>query len=64
MTSTVKGSEWCKFFAEQKAEHQALTAEIIAHEIRLNDIVYDAFNLTPDAWQLIEETTKYPYGEV
>ena len=26
--------------------------------------VYDAFDLTPDERQLIEDTTKYPYGEV
>ncbi|MCI0711648.1 MAG: hypothetical protein L0154_15945 [Chloroflexi bacterium] len=59
-----KRSEWRKFLADQKSEHQALTDEIIAHEIRLNDIVYDAFALTPAERQLIEETTKYPYGEV
>lgn len=30
----------------------------------MNEIVYDAFDLTPEERQLIEETTKYPYGEV
>ncbi|MBZ0308459.1 MAG: Eco57I restriction-modification methylase domain-containing protein, partial [Anaerolineae bacterium] len=57
-------SEWRRFLAEQQAEHQRLTDAIIAQEIRLNDIVYDAFDLTPEERQLIEETTKYPYGEV
>ena len=26
--------------------------------------VYDAFALTPEERQLIEDTTKYPYGEI
>lgn len=56
--------EWRGFLAEQKAEHQRLTDAIIALEVRLNDIVYDAFDLTPEERHLIEQTTKYPYGEV
>ncbi len=59
-----KRSEWRGFLAEQKAGHQQVTAQIIALETRMNAIVYDAFALTPDERQLIEETTKYPYGEV
>ena len=30
----------------------------------MNAIVYDGFDLTPEERHLIEETTKYPYGEV
>jgi hypothetical protein len=30
----------------------------------MNAIVYEAFALTPEERQLIEATTKYPYGEV
>jgi hypothetical protein len=41
-----------------------LTDAIIALETRLNEIVYDAFDLTPEERDLIESTTKYPYGEV
>ncbi|MEQ8675357.1 MAG: Eco57I restriction-modification methylase domain-containing protein [Aggregatilineales bacterium] len=59
-----KRSEWRKFLAEQKAKHQTLTDDIIAQEIRLNAIVYDAFKLNQEERQLIEDTTKYPYGEV
>ncbi|MEQ8675489.1 MAG: hypothetical protein RLP44_18030 [Aggregatilineales bacterium] len=59
-----KRSEWRKFLAEQKAQHQRLTDAIIAQETRLNAIVYDAFKLTPEERQLIEDTTKYPYGEL
>jgi hypothetical protein len=50
--------------AEQKAGHQDLTEQIIALETRMNAIVYNAFDLTQEERQLIEETTKYPYGEV
>lgn len=50
--------------AYRAAEHQRLTDAIIALEVRLNDIVYDAFDLTPEERHLIEQTTKYPYGEV
>ncbi|MCA9911757.1 MAG: hypothetical protein KC496_00345, partial [Anaerolineae bacterium] len=57
-------SEWRKFLAEEKAKHAAFTAKIIEQETRMNAIVYDAFDLTPEERQLIEETTKYPYGEV
>jgi type I restriction-modification system DNA methylase subunit len=57
-------SEWQGFLADEQAKHQDLTAQIIDLEIRMNDIVYDTFDLTPEERQLIEEATKYPYGEV
>ncbi len=59
-----KRSEWRGFLGEQTAGHQRLTAQIVALETRLNAIVYDAFDLTPDERVLIEQATKYPYGEV
>jgi len=59
-----KRSEWRGFLGEQTAGHQRLTAQIVALETRLNTIVYDAFDLTPDERVLIEQATKYPYGEV
>jgi type I restriction-modification system DNA methylase subunit len=57
-------SEWRKFLADEQAKHQGLTAQIIKQETRMNAIVYDAFDLTPEERDLIERTTKYPYGEV
>jgi hypothetical protein len=59
-----KRSEWRGFLADETAKHAGLTAQIITLETRMNAIVYDAFNLTPEERRLIEETTKYPYGEV
>ncbi len=59
-----KRSDWRGFLAQQKAEHHVRTEAIIALETRLNAIVYDAFHLTPEERQLIETSTKYPYGEV
>lgn len=54
-----KRSEWRGFLAEQQSAHRTLTDSIIAQETRLNAIVYDAFDLTPDERALIETTTKY-----
>jgi hypothetical protein len=48
----------------QCAGHTRLTAEIVARETDLNTRVYALFNLTPDEIALIEESTKYRYGEV
>jgi len=59
-----KRSEWRHFLAEQKATHVVLTERIKRSEKHLNGIVYDAFGLTPEERDLIERTTKYPYGEV
>jgi hypothetical protein len=59
-----KRGEWRGFLAAQKAGHQRLTDAIIALETRMNAIVYDAFDLTTEERHLIEQTTKYPYGEV
>ena len=48
----------------QRAEHARLTTEIITHETDLNARVYALFKLTDDEIALIEESTKYRYGEV
>lgn len=59
-----KRAEWRDFMDNQNMDHQKLTAMIIVLETRLNDIVYDAFGLDAAERDLIERTTKYPYGEV
>lgn len=56
--------DWDKYLTAQRARHEAMTADIIQLETRLNAIVYAAFHLTPDEIALIERSTKYPYGEV
>ena len=40
------------------------TAEIVRLETQLNARVYALFDLTPAEIKLIEESTKYRYGEV
>ena len=60
----VEGLRGEEIIAQQKAEYERLKDAIIALEGRLNDIVYDAFDLTPEERRPIEQTTKYPYGEV
>lgn len=56
--------DWEEYLADQTVKHQALTDQIIALEIELNDIVYGLFELTQEEIQIIEESTKYKYGEV
>ncbi|MBL8130929.1 MAG: type I restriction endonuclease subunit M, partial [Anaerolineae bacterium] len=56
--------EWESYLADQRARHRDHTAQIVALETRLNQIVYQAFHLTPDEIALIETATQYPYGEV
>jgi hypothetical protein len=57
-------SQWRSFLKDQKAQHDKLTQDIIKNEIILNDVVYDAFGLDAAERKLVEETTKYKYGEV
>jgi hypothetical protein len=52
------------WLAARRIEHARLTAEIVARETELNARVYALFNLTDDEIALIEESTKYKYGEV
>ena len=55
---------WEDYLREHKAEHEGFTREIIRLETELNERVYALFDLTPDEIKLIEESTKYRYGEV
>jgi hypothetical protein len=48
---------------ERTAEIGKLTGEIIGLETLLNAEVYAAFGLNDDEIRLIEEETKYNYGE-
>jgi len=57
-------AEWEPWLAQQRARHEALTATIIDGESELNARVYKLFDLTDDEIKLIEESTKYKYGEV
>lgn len=56
--------EWERYLADARHKHGQLTAQIVAHEVELNNEVYALFNLTPEEIQIIEESTKYSYGEV
>lgn len=46
------------------AEAAVKMTEIVRLETELNARVYALINLTPDEISLIEESTKYRYGEV
>jgi hypothetical protein len=48
---------------ERTAEVERLTGEIVALETELNTAVYDVFGLDEAERKLIEEETKYRYGE-
>lgn len=56
--------EWEEWFGGQKAKHEEYTAEIVRLETSLNARVYALFGLTPDEITVIEQSTKYRYGEV
>ncbi|MFZ1397439.1 MAG: hypothetical protein WAS33_11100 [Candidatus Promineifilaceae bacterium] len=56
--------EWELFLADAQQQHQQLTSQIITLETELNQHVYTLFHLTPEEIQIIETSTKYPYGEV
>jgi hypothetical protein len=56
--------EWDNWLTGRKIEHQRLTAEIIRLETELNAHVYTLFDLTAEEIEIIEESTKYRYGEV
>ncbi|MBX0330697.1 hypothetical protein K2Z83_23860 [Oscillochloris sp. ZM17-4] len=56
-------AEWEPWLAQQRARHEKLTATIIDGETELNARVYRLFDLTDDEIKLIEESTKYKYGE-
>jgi len=52
------------WLARQKAEHERLTSEIVRLETELNAHVYGLFDLTAAEIELVEEQTKYRYGEI
>lgn len=56
--------DWETLWRERRDDHERLTAEIVAHETEMNDRVYRLFNLAKDEIRLVEEETKYAYGEV
>jgi hypothetical protein len=56
--------EWERYLADRRKQYEQKMAEIIRLETELNTLVYKLFNLTPDEIKIIEESTKYQYGEV
>jgi methylase of polypeptide subunit release factors len=50
--------EWQEFHAEASAEINRLSAEIAAAEAEINALVYQAFELTPDEIELLENSLK------
>ena len=56
--------DWEGWLASRRAEHEQRTAEIVRLETQLNARVYALFDLTPAEIKIIEESTKYRYGEV
>ena len=56
--------DWEEWLAAQRGEHEQRTAEIVRLETQLNSRVYDLFDLKPAEVKVIEESTKYRYGEV
>jgi hypothetical protein len=63
--------QWETLLAARRADHDRLTRQIVALETELNDrhprcarVPDRLFDLTPAEIRIIEETTKYPYGEV
>ena len=55
--------DWETLLRERTAEIAKLTGEIVRLETLLNAEVYAAFGLDDDEIRLIEEETKYSYGE-
>ena len=56
--------DWEGFLAARRAEHQRLTAAIVAGEIALNARVYRLFGLTAEEERIVEQATLYRYGEI
>ena len=56
--------DWEAVWKERRREHEELTAIIVAGESEMNERVYSLFNLDRGEIHLIEEETKYAYGEV
>src|SRR6266496_1570574 len=56
--------DWEEWLQTRRAEHRARTEAIVRMESDLNARVYALFDLTPAEIKIIEESTKYRYGEV
>lgn len=56
--------EWEDWLEGRRGQHERLTGEIARLETQLNERVYGLFDLTSEEIQVIEESTKYRYGEV
>jgi hypothetical protein len=56
--------DWEEWLQARRAEHQQRTMAIVRMETELNARVYALFDLTPAEIAIIEESTKYRYGEV
>ncbi|NTW97619.1 MAG: hypothetical protein HGB28_03625, partial [Oscillochloris sp.] len=56
--------DWEAWLGAQRERHRQHTAAIIAGEIELNRRVYQLFELSAEEIRLIEQSTKYQYGEV
>ena len=57
-------SDWERYLTDARKKHEAYTAEIVRMETELNAIVYGLFDLTSAEIKIIEESTKYKYGEM
>ncbi|MCI0576039.1 MAG: hypothetical protein L0332_02800 [Chloroflexi bacterium] len=65
MSSKTSKSLFSEHYLERRrAGHEQLTAEIVRLETELNERVYGLFELAPEEIKIIEESTKYRYGEV
>lgn len=56
--------EWEEWLSARQAEHRERTAEIAQLEMELNARVYALFGLTAAELAIVNESTKYWYGEV
>lgn len=56
--------DWETVWSDRHGEHDKLTARIVEFETEMNALVYELFALGSSDVQLIEEETKYAYGEV
>lgn len=55
--------EWEEMLQEERAKIARLTARIVVLEMKLNAAVYAVFGLNEEEQRLIEQETKYQYGE-
>jgi hypothetical protein len=56
--------DWEEWLASRRIEHEQRTAEIVRMETELNARVYTLFDLSAAEITIVEESTKYRYGEV